>query len=67
MLATVNLIMEITVGEKGTIEVRKVYNEVTLITNDNEKLIIAMRDSGFEFMYQGKMYSAKEGMLKEGL
>lgn len=56
--------MEITVGEKGVIEVRKVYNEVTLITNDKEKMVIAMRDSGFEFIYEGKSYSAKKGLLK---
>ena len=57
--------MELTTGELSAIEIRKVYNEIILVTNDDEKMIIVMRDSGFEFMYQGTKYSAKEGVLKK--
>lgn len=56
--------MEITVSEHGTIELRKVFNSIKLVTEDGETMFICMRDSGFEFMYEGEDYSAKEGEVK---
>lgn len=50
-----------TVNENRTIELKKVYNPVTLVTNDGEMLSVCMRDTGFEFTYEGKKYFAKAG------
>ena len=55
--------MEINIGQNGLIELTKVYNSIELRTNDNETIKICMRDSGFEFTYEGEVYSAKEGVL----
>jgi len=51
-------------NQSHEIVLKEVYAGVTLITNDNEKLSICMRDTGFEFCYQGKKYSAQQGVLK---
>lgn len=51
--------------EGGVIILEKVYNGITLRTDDGEKLSICMRDSGFEFDYEGKSYRAMEGVLEE--
>jgi len=53
--------MEITTSQDGTIEIRKVFNSIILITDKGERISICMRDSGFEFMYKDVWYSAKEG------
>lgn len=55
--------MEIDISQNGLIELTKVYNPIELITNDNETMKICMRDSGFEFVYEGEVYHAKEGVL----
>lgn len=39
----------------------EVYNSIQLKTNDGETLDICMRDSGFEFKYNGELYFAKQG------
>jgi hypothetical protein len=57
--------MELSVNERGTIELKEVYNPIKLISDEKEELIVCMRDSGFEIMYQGKNYSLKENELKE--
>ncbi len=57
--------MIITTNEKGNIQLEKVYNGVTLKTSDGELMHICMRDSGFEFRYQGAAYFAKEGVVGE--
>lgn len=57
--------MKTTVLENRNIQLEEVYNPIVLKTNDNEELSICMRDSGFEFVYEGKNYSAKEGEIKE--
>lgn len=57
--------MELSVNERGTIELKKVYNPIKLISNEKEELIVYMRDSGFEIMYEGKKYSLKENELTE--
>ena len=51
--------MKIEIGEDGAIELREVYNGIRLISNDGETFVICMRDSGFEFLYNGNWYEAK--------
>jgi hypothetical protein len=55
--------MDITVNENGSIQLGKVYNSVVLKTDDGEEMVICMRDSGFEFTYQGSKYSAQKGEI----
>jgi hypothetical protein len=56
--------MKITVNEENAMQLEEVFNSVVLKTSDGEKMAICMRDSGFEFKYQGKWYFAKEGYVK---
>ena len=56
--------MKISTGENGGIELRDVFNPLTLRIDD-EKLSIAMRDRGFEFRYGGKDYFAKGSVIKQ--
>jgi len=56
--------MKITVNEENTMQLEEVFNSVVLKTNDGEEMSICMRDSGFEFKYQGKWYFAKEGYVE---
>ncbi|MCP4109884.1 MAG: hypothetical protein GY749_30920 [Desulfobacteraceae bacterium] len=56
--------MKVTVNESRNLELEGVFNPVILKTNDGEKMAICMRDSGFEFEYQGKKYFAKEGFVE---
>ena len=44
--------MKIEVNENGNIQLEKVFNPIVLISDDKEKLIICMRDSGFEVQYK---------------
>jgi hypothetical protein len=55
--------MKLEVNQYDEIELREVYNTVRLVTNDGEELAITMRDSGFEFVYEGVEYSAKKGEI----
>lgn len=52
--------MEISVTDDGTIELRYVYSGILLKTADNETIGICMRDTGFEFNYNGTWYSAQK-------
>jgi len=56
--------MKICTGENGGIELRDVFNPLTLRIDD-EKLNIAMRDRGFEFRYGGKVYFARGSVIHE--
>lgn len=56
--------MKVTTNEQGVIQLEEVFNEITLKTPDGEEMSICMRDSGFEFNYQGKWYFAKEGYVE---
>jgi hypothetical protein len=55
--------MKIGVDQDCNIELKEVFNSIVLKTQDNEKMAICMRDSGFEFNYQGQWYSAKNGLV----
>lgn len=56
--------MKLTVTEDSTIQLEEVFNGITLKTKSGETMSICMRDSGFEFKYQGEMYFAKEGYVE---
>lgn len=55
--------MKIEIGEDNIIELKEVYNGIRLISNDGEIFAICMRDSGFEFSYNGNWYEAKNNQL----
>lgn len=57
--------MKIEVGERGMMILREVYNPIKLITNKGEEFVIAMRDGGFEYLYDGKWHSLQSGMYSE--
>lgn len=56
--------MRINVGLDNELELTEVYNPIILRTDSGEILAITMRDSGFEFKYQGRWYSAKQGIVE---
>ena len=56
--------MKVTTNEHGIIQLEEVFNGIILKTRDVEIMNICMRDSGFEFNYQGKWYFAKEGFVE---
>ena len=55
--------MKIEANDKGEIILKEVYSGVGLETRDGEFMGICMRDTGFEFTYQGKNYSAQNGVV----
>ncbi len=57
--------MKIEVNEDGNIVLKEVYTGVGLESNDGESFGICMRDSGFEFNYEGTRYEAKNGIVKK--
>ncbi len=56
--------MKLSTDEHGNIVLEEVFNGVVLKTAAGETMIIQMRDSEFEFEYEGVKYFAKEGHLK---
>ena len=56
--------MTLLVEQDGTLQLREVYNAIDLKSNEGELFSICMRDSGFEFEYQGTKYEAKDGVLQ---
>jgi hypothetical protein len=57
--------MKLEVGPDYTIKLKEVYSGVLLETEDKETMGICMRDSGFEFNYNGTWYSAQKGIIKK--
>jgi hypothetical protein len=55
--------MKLTTNEEGAIQLKEVFNGITLKTPHDEVMGICMRDTGFEFSYQGKWYSAQQGVI----
>ena len=55
--------MKITATENNDIQLEEVFNSIILKTADDEEMAICMRDTGFEFKYQGEWYFAKEGQV----
>lgn len=56
--------MKVIVNENNIIQLEEVFNPIILKTLDGEMMSICMRDSGFEFNYQGESYFAKEGYVE---
>jgi len=56
--------MKLTTNEHGIIILEDVVIGIDLKTKDGEIMTICMRDSGFEFRYQGEWYFAKEGFVE---
>lgn len=57
--------MKITISDDKTIQLEEVFNPIVLKTRAGEEIIISMRDSGFEFKYQEKWYSAQNGIITD--
>ena len=57
------MILEVNVS--NTITLREVYSSIMLATKDGEVFTICMRDSGFEFKYEGEWWEAKLGTVKK--
>lgn len=56
--------MKVTVTEDLSIQLEEVFSGLTLKTESGETMSICMRDSGFEFNYQGEWYFAKAGYVE---
>ena len=56
--------MKVTTNEHGIIILEDVVIGIDLKSKDGEIMTICMRDSGFEFRYQGEWYFAKEGFVE---
>ena len=56
--------MKLTTTENNEIQLEEVFNSIILKTSDGEEMAICMRDTGFEFKYQGE--SNKEVKLIGG-
>ena len=57
--------MKLTVTEGNLINLENVFNALVLKTEKGEIISICMRDSGFEFSYNGIKYSAKNNILEK--
>ena len=56
--------MKLTTDENGIL-LQEVYSGIGLKTRDGEYMGICMRDTGFEFNYQGTWYEAKQGIVRK--
>jgi hypothetical protein len=56
--------MKLSVTEEFGIQLEEVFNGITLKNDSGETISICMRDSGFEFNYQGEWYFAKQGYVE---
>ena len=57
--------MKIQVDEDNEILLTEVYSGVGFKTSDGEFLGVCMRDTGFEFNYNGTWYEAKKGVVQK--
>lgn len=55
--------MKIETDKNGDIILKEVFSGVGFETADGETFGICMRDSGFEFNYNGVWYSAQQGKI----
>ena len=56
--------MKISLDNESKILFKEVFDSVGFESRTGEKFYISMRDGGFEFFYNNKMYSAKDGKLE---
>lgn len=57
--------MKISVDEDSNILLEEVFSGIGLKTADGETMGICMRDSGFEFNYNGQKFSAQNGFIRK--
>ncbi|NLR94948.1 hypothetical protein [Flammeovirga agarivorans] len=57
--------MKIETNKNGEIILKEVYSSIGLESDNKELLDICMRDSGFEFKYNGQLYEAKQGKVRK--
>jgi len=57
--------MKLTILEDFTLQFEEVFTGIKFLTDKGEHISICMRDSGFEFNYNGKWYSAQQGIIRE--
>jgi len=55
--------MKLDIDKEGDLLLTEVYSGVSLKTDSGECIGICMRDSGFEFNYNGTWYSAQGGTI----
>ena len=55
--------MKVSITEQNEIELTEVYNPIVLKTNSGEVMSVCMRDSGFEFTYEGQTFYAQNGKV----
>lgn len=56
--------MKLTTNKNGIV-LEEVFSGLSLKTRDGEYMGICMRDTGFEFNYQGIWYEAKQGIVRK--
>lgn len=56
--------MKVEVSENGNIILKNIYNPIGIKTNDDETIILMMRDSGFEICYENNWFSLQKGKIK---
>lgn len=56
--------MKISVNQDNSFQLEEFYLPITLVSNNKEEIHICLRDSGFEFKYQGDWYTAKNGKVE---
>jgi hypothetical protein len=57
--------LKITVNDDNNIQFENVYVPIIFKSRDGETISIVMRDSGFEFNYQGEWYDAQRGEVSK--
>ena len=55
--------MDIHVDVDGTLKIKKAFGGLMLETEHGEEMGICMRDTGFEFKYNGEWWEAKNGQV----
>ena len=56
--------MKISVGEDNCLVLKEVYNSVIFKSDDNEHLVVCMRDGGFEIAIKDNSVKSKETYYK---
>lgn len=57
--------MKINITDDYRFELKEVYNEIILISDDADEFTICTRDGGFEFFYGGIKFEAKGGKINQ--
>ena len=57
--------MKVETDDRFGIVLKELYNGVTIITNNGERLFVCMRDSGFEVVYGEIKYILQNEKIKK--